>query len=109
MLRNAEWIADTWLGILIESSIGLIDLCHAFEYLMLALCKYQKWKEKVRISKYRKFGDLILKTMAFVEFLKTENSTKNIWEFYVGRALMPVQPRYHANAHTVSFKILEYV
>ena len=67
-----------------------IDLCHAFEYLMFALCKYQKWKEKVKIS------DLILKTMAFVKFLKTENLTKNIWEFYIGRALMPVhvQPRY---------------
>ena len=57
---------------------------------------------------YRKFGDLILKPMAFVKFLKTENLTKNILEFYVGRALMPVQPRYHANAHTIPFKILEY-
>ena len=27
-----------------------LDLCHAFENLMLALCKYQKWKEKVKIS-----------------------------------------------------------
>ena len=75
---------------------------------MLALCDYQKWKEKVKINKDRKFGDLILKTMAFVKFLKTENLTKRIWEFYVGRALMPVQPRYHANAHTFLFKILEY-
>ena len=81
-----------------------IDLCQAFEYLMLALCKYQKWKEKVRISKHRKFGDLILNIMAFVKFLKTENLTKNIWKFYVGRASMPVQPRYHANAHTFHFK-----
>ena len=86
-----------------------MDLCHAFEYLILALCKYQKWKEKVRISKYQKFGDLILKTMAFVKFLKTENSTKNIWEFYIGWALIPIQPRYHANAHTTPFKILESV
>ena len=73
-----------------------IDLCHSFEYLMLALCKYQKWKEKVRISKYRQFGDLILKTMTFVKLLKIENLTKNIWEFYVGRAL----PRYHAFIHS---------
>ena len=26
-------------------------LCHTFENLMLALCKYQKWKEKVKITK----------------------------------------------------------
>ena len=56
-----------------------IDLCHAHEYLMLALCKYQKWKERVKISEYRKFGDLILKSMAIVKFLKTENLTKNVW------------------------------
>ena len=43
--------------------------------------------------------------MAFVRFLKTENLTKNIREFYVGRALMPVQLRYRAKAHTyISFK-----
>ena len=53
-----------------------IDLCHAFEYPMLALCKYQKWKEKVKISEYRKFGDI------------NRKFNKNIWEFYVGRALM---------------------
>ena len=82
-----------------------IRFCHAFEYLMLALCKYQKWKEKVRISKYRKFGDLILKTMAFVKFLKTENMRVLRW---TGTDMMPVQPRYHAKSHTFSFKILEY-
>ena len=48
---------------------------------MLALCKYQKWKEEVKISEYRKFGDLKPKRMAFVKILKTENLTKNIWEF----------------------------
>ena len=62
----------------------------------------------VKISEYRKFGDLILKSMAVVKFLKTENLTKNIWELYVGRALMPVQPRYHANAHRFPSKILGY-
>ena len=86
-----------------------IDLCHAFDYLILALYKYQKWKEQVKISEYQKFGDLILKSMAFVKFLKTENLTKSIWEFYVGRALMPVQPWYHASAHIFPFKILEYL
>ena len=75
---------------------------------MSALCKHQKWKEKVKIIEYWKFGDLTLKSMAFVKFLKTENLTKNIWEFYVGQASMPVQPRYHANAHTFPFKILGY-
>ena len=39
---------------------------------MLALCKYQKWKEEVKISEYRKFGDLKPKSMAFVKILKTE-------------------------------------
>ena len=71
---------------------------------MLALCKYQQLKEKVKISEYQKFGNLIPKSMAFVMFLKTENLTMNIWEFYVGRALMPVQPQYNANAHTFPFK-----
>ena len=74
----------------------VIDLCHAFEYLMLALCKNQKWKEMVKISEYRKFGDLIPKSTAFVKVLKTENLTKNIWEFY------------HADAHTFPSKILGY-
>ena len=31
--------------------------------------------------------------MAFVKFLKTENLTKNIWEFYIGWVLMPIQPQ----------------
>ena len=35
---------------------------------------------------------IIMKSMAFIKFLKTENLTKNIWEFYIGQALMPVQP-----------------
>ena len=37
-------------------------------------------------SKCRKFGDLILKTVALVKFLKTENLTENISEFCAGRA-----------------------
>ena len=62
------------------------------------------------ITEYRKFGDLTLKSTAFVKFLKTENLTKNVWESYVdGRALIPVQPRYHANAHTFSFKTLTFL
>ena len=60
---------------------------------MLALCKYQKWKEEVKISEYQDFGDLILKSMAIAKFLKTENLTNNIWEFYIGQALLPIQPR----------------
>ena len=80
-----------------------IDLCHAFENLMLALGKYQKWKEQVKVSEYQRFGDLILKTMALVQFLETGNLTENVWELYFGRALMPVQPRYHANTNTFPF------
>ena len=38
-------------------------------------CKCQKWKELVKVSKRRKFGDLKLKTVALVKFLKTENLT----------------------------------
>ena len=52
---------------------------------MLALCKRQKWKEKVKVSKSRKFGDLISKTVALVKFLKTENLKENVSEFCVGR------------------------
>ena len=51
------------------SQVEIIDLCHAFESLMFAPCKYQKWKENVKISEYRKIGDLILKTMALENFL----------------------------------------
>ena len=47
-------------------------------------------EREVKISEYQIFVDLILKTMAFVKFLKTENLTKNIWEFFVARALMPI-------------------
>ena len=43
-------------------------------------------------SKCQKCGDLRLKTVALVKFLKTENLTKNVSEFYFGWALMPGQP-----------------
>ena len=43
--------ASTW-----NQDEGWIDLCHAFENLMLALCKYQKWKEKVKISDTENYG-----------------------------------------------------
>ena len=45
---------------------------------MLALYKRQIWKEQVKVSKCRKFGDLILKTVALVKLLKTKNLTKNV-------------------------------
>ena len=37
-------------------------------------------------SKCRKFEDLILKTVALVELLKTQNLTENVSEFCSGRA-----------------------
>ena len=40
----------------------------------------------MKVSKYRKFGDLILKTVALVKFLKTENLTENVSVFRVERA-----------------------
>ena len=61
------------------------------ENLTLALCKRQKWKEQVKVCKCRKFGDLILKTVALVKFLKTENLTENVSEFCVGRACHALQ------------------
>ena len=33
------------------------------------------------VSKCRKIGDLILKTLALLKFLKTENLTENVSEF----------------------------
>ena len=58
-------------------------LPEAFEDFTLALCKCQKRKEPVKV-RCRKFGDLILKTVALVRFLKTENLTENVLEFYIG-------------------------
>jgi hypothetical protein len=36
---------------------------------MLAFWKYEKWKEQVKVSEYRKIGGVSLKTVAL--FLKT--------------------------------------
>ena len=43
----------------------------------------------MRVSKSRKFGDLKMKTVALITFLKTENLTENLSEFCVGRAYPP--------------------
>ena len=60
----------------------------------------------MKVSKCRNFGNLMLKTVVLVKFLKTaENLTENVSEFGVGRALMSFQPRSHANSHTFSFRI----
>ena len=40
----------------------------------------------MKVSKRLKFGNLILKTVALVMFLRTENVAENVFEFYVGRA-----------------------
>ena len=61
--QSIKWVYGFWAQDQLQ-----IDLCHAFKYLMLALFKHQKWKEKVKIGEYRKFGDLILKSMAFIKF-----------------------------------------
>ena len=81
-----------------------IHLSHAFENLTLALCKFQKWKEQVKVSWCRKFGDLIIKTAALVNISKIENVTKNVAKTYIERASMPFQPRSHINYHTLSIK-----
>ena len=36
-------------------------LPEAIENLTLALCKFQKWREHVKVPKCRKFGDLTIK------------------------------------------------
>ena len=61
----------------------------------------------MKVSKYRKSGDLTLKTVALIK-LKTENLTKILLEFCVGGALMPFQPRSHANSCTFIFITTEY-
>ena len=38
----------------------------------------------MKVSKRRKFEDLILKTVALVKFLKTANLTENVPEFALG-------------------------
>ena len=63
----------------------------------------------MKVSKCRKFWDLMLKTVAaLVNVLKNENLTENVSKFCVGRALMPVQSRSHGNYHTFSFRISGY-
>ena len=66
--------------------VRLLAVLEAIENLKLALCKCQNWKEQVKVSKYRKFGDLILKTLTLAKLLKTENLTEKVSEFCVGRA-----------------------
>ena len=52
----------------------------------------------MKVSKRLKFWDLILKTVALVKFLKTENVAENVFDFCVGRAcdalaaLIPCKP-----------------
>ena len=61
---------------------------------MLALCKRHKWKERVKVSKCRKFGDLTSKTVVLVKFLKTRNFKKRMYQnFVLGGHTMPSQPR----------------
>ena len=50
--------------------------------------------------------DLILKTVALVKFLKTENLIETASsKFCVGRHVIPSQPRSHTNSHTFFFRI----
>ena len=53
-----------------------LTLPEAIENLTLSLCKCQKCKEQVKISKCRRCGDLKLKTVTLVRFLKTKNTPK---------------------------------
>ena len=60
----------------------------------------------MNVSKYRKLGGLMLKTVALVKLLKTEKLTENVSEFCVGRALMSFQLRSHANCQTFFVRII---
>ena len=64
-------------------------ILEAIENLRLSFCKCQKWKEQVEVSKCGKFGDLIVKTVSSVRFLKTikypEILKENVWEFAKSR------------------------
>ena len=63
----------------------------------------------MKASKCLKFETLMLNIVAQLKFLKTENLTENISEFFVRWTLMPSQPRSHANYHTAfSFRISGY-
>ena len=42
-----------------------------------------------------------MKILALVKFLKTENLTDNVLKYCTEQASMPLQPRSHANSHTV--------
>ena len=53
-------------------------LSYVFENLTFTFCKFQKWKEQVKVSKYQKFRDLIQNTVALVKFLKKPNSTERL-------------------------------
>ena len=52
----------------------LFTVLEAIENLTLALCKHRKRKEQLN----KTFWYLILKTVALVKFLKTENLTENV-------------------------------
>ena len=49
----------------------------------------------MKVGKCQKFGDLIMKTVALVKFLKTETLTEDVSEFSVGRGLNPMQTLVH--------------
>ena len=72
---------------------------------MLALCKFQKWRKQVKVTKCWKLGDLMLKTVALLKFLKTEKLTENICACLF--SLHPMQTPIHFGVSLVSpFSIL---
>ena len=85
-----------------------LTLPEAIENLTLSLCKCQKWKEQVKISKCRKFGDLRLKTVTLGRFLKTKNTPKlkkeNVWEFVWDRGWTGIDARPTQNSDAISVK-----
>ena len=58
----------------VDNTKTLFTVLEVIENLTVALCKHQKWKEQVKVSTFPKFGDLILKTMTLMRFLKTKTT-----------------------------------
>ena len=73
---------------------------------MLSLCKCQKWKEQVKISKCRKFGDLRLKTVTLVRFLKTKNIPKFQKRMYGSLHGIEAGRAFNAQFSSVQFIVL---
>ena len=75
-----------------QSFWTLLPVLELIENLTLALCKCQKWKERVKSSNYWKFGDLILKSVTLVRFLKPNKKNRNSEREFIGVCMGSAMP-----------------